>query len=132
MYDYQKIPKTVGKGLKNVVNTAGTILASPLTLPGIRPLTKTVIKGGLFLTRKTESFYEEIEGGWSNLVEEAKHEMEQKTPKESVHKKRSTDYETWHVDELYELAQELEIKGRSNMKKEELISTIRQATKGEK
>lgn len=34
-------------------------------------------------------------------------------------------YEEWTVDELYERAQELEIEGRSDMTKEELIEALR-------
>ncbi|WP_316014835.1 Rho termination factor N-terminal domain-containing protein [Roseobacter sp. HKCCA0434] len=34
-------------------------------------------------------------------------------------------YEEWTKDELYDRAQELEIEGRSNMSKEELIDALR-------
>jgi len=37
----------------------------------------------------------------------------------------SGSYEDWTKDELYERAQELEIEGRSNMSKDELIEALR-------
>lgn len=38
----------------------------------------------------------------------------------------SGSYEDWTKDELYERAQELEIEGRSNMTKDELIEALRE------
>lgn len=38
---------------------------------------------------------------------------------------RSPSYEDWTVDELYERAQELDIEGRSDMDKQELIRALR-------
>lgn len=37
----------------------------------------------------------------------------------------SQQYEDWNKDELYERAQELDIEGRSDMDKDELISALR-------
>lgn len=38
-----------------------------------------------------------------------------------------TEYDTWSKDELYELAQDMEIDGRSSMSKPELIKAITKA-----
>ncbi len=38
---------------------------------------------------------------------------------------KATPYEEWTRDELYERAQELDIEGRSDMNKDELISALR-------
>ncbi len=46
---------------------------------------------------------------------------------ESVEPK-STDYEKWSKDELYDKAQELDIAGRSTMSKDELIGALRSAS----
>ena len=40
---------------------------------------------------------------------------------------RASPYEEWTRDELYERAQELEIEGRSDMTKDELIDALRNA-----
>lgn len=48
-------------------------------------------------------------------------------PKKSPSKKggKSAPYEDWTRDELYDRASELEIEGRSDMNKDELISALR-------
>ncbi|MCP1198860.1 Rho termination factor N-terminal domain-containing protein [Notoacmeibacter sp. MSK16QG-6] len=38
---------------------------------------------------------------------------------------KSPPYEEWSKDELYDRAQELEIEGRSNMSKDQLIAALR-------
>ena len=38
---------------------------------------------------------------------------------------KASPYEDWTKDELYDRAQELDISGRSDMKKDELISALR-------
>ena len=38
---------------------------------------------------------------------------------------RSPSYDEWTRDELYERAQELDVEGRSNMTKDELIAALR-------
>lgn len=134
MYKYQNIPGDVGKGMKAVLNTVGSIITAPLMLPGIRTLTKSVIKGGLLVSGKTKSYYKQVESGLEQIVKEAKVEAKTtKQPPEKMSKRtRKTEaenknYEKWHIDDLYERAQELDIKGRSTMNKEELIKQIHKA-----
>lgn len=47
------------------------------------------------------------------------------TPDASEKGGSSAPYEEWTKDELYDRAQELEIDGRSDMSKDELISALR-------
>jgi hypothetical protein len=51
-------------------------------------------------------------------------------PKKTAKKsKPDPDYDEWTVEELYDLAAELEISGRSSMVKSELIKAIKKETK---
>ncbi len=47
------------------------------------------------------------------------------TPDASEKGGRADPYEEWTKDELYERAQELDVDGRSDMTKDELISALR-------
>ncbi len=125
MYNYQNLLRDTEKGMKAVLGTVGSIISSPLTLPGIRPLTKTVIKGGLFLSDNVQSYYKEIGNEWNRLINEAQTEMQENGGTAQGPSPSEEHYESWHMNDLYARARELDIKGRSKMSKEELIEEIR-------
>jgi predicted flap endonuclease-1-like 5' DNA nuclease len=66
-----------GGGLgSNILDGAVIVLVSPLVVPalvlGLRPVAKTVIKGGLLLTGTVKQLATATSEGWSNLVAEAR------------------------------------------------------------
>jgi|GEM_PF-2110957 len=130
----KKTSKDMGESVKTFVGTVGSFLTMPLTLPGVRALTKTTIKGGIYLTTKTKDYYKQVENQWNQLYEEARNEVRKakmrkgnqaQAPSKTKPKNAPEDFESWHFDELYEKARQLDIKGRSNMNKKELIIEIR-------
>jgi len=135
MYNYQKISKDVGKGMKGILNSVGSLASIPLTLPGVRTVTKSAIKGGMIVSDKMQQITHQAMDEWNQLVDEARREMKKKPVKalkkntaKALEKEKNKDYESWNVEDLYDLAQELDIKGRSQMNKEELIKAIREKT----
>ena len=124
--------KKGGKGVKSVLGTIGSIVFAPLALPGVRILTKSLIKGGLYVTGKSRYYIRQSEDQWIKLWEEAREEVrgsnKDERQAEATSKSGSsfaeTDFDSWHIDELHKYARELDIKGRSNMNKAELIEAI--------
>jgi len=66
-----------GGGLgANILDGAVLVLVSPLVVPalvlGLRPVAKTVIKGGLLLTGTIKQLATSTSEGWRNFVAEAR------------------------------------------------------------
>jgi predicted flap endonuclease-1-like 5' DNA nuclease len=71
--------KAVRGGLEsNILDGAAMVLVSPIVVPalllGLRPMAKTFLKGGLFLTATLKQLARGTSAGWSNIVAEARSE----------------------------------------------------------
>lgn len=60
----------------NLLDGAALVIVSPVVISalllGLRPVAKTVIKGGLFLTDQVKQFVTTASEGWSEMVAEAR------------------------------------------------------------
>jgi predicted flap endonuclease-1-like 5' DNA nuclease len=60
----------------NLLDGAALVIVSPVVISalllGLRPVAKTVIKGGLFLTDQVNQFVTTASEGWSEMVAEAR------------------------------------------------------------
>jgi predicted flap endonuclease-1-like 5' DNA nuclease len=65
-----------GGGGANILDAAMIVLVSPLVIPalvlGLRPVAKTIVKGGLFLTGTVQHLATATSEGWSAWVAEAR------------------------------------------------------------
>jgi len=61
----------------------GALIAWPLIGPVVRPIAKTVIKGGLFAYREAERLYAGAVEAVGDMVQEAQQEMGATTPTRS-------------------------------------------------
>lgn len=63
-------------GVGKIALGIGALVVAPVALPVLRPVTKELVKGGLGLTRKTRSLLAEVGEQWSDLVAEARTDLE--------------------------------------------------------
>lgn len=80
---FENAVEVVGSSLGGVGKLAlgvGAVVVAPVALPVLRPVTKELIKGGIGLTRKTRSLFAEAGEQWSDLVAEARTELDTPTP----------------------------------------------------
>jgi len=65
-----------GGTASNLLDGAALVIVSPIVISalllGLRPVAKTVIKGGLFLTDQVKQFATTASEGWSEMVAEAR------------------------------------------------------------
>lgn len=63
-------------GVGKIALGVGALIVAPVALPVLRPVTKELVKGGLGLTRKTRSLLAEVGEQWSDLIAEARTDLE--------------------------------------------------------
>jgi predicted flap endonuclease-1-like 5' DNA nuclease len=65
-----------GGTASNLLDGAALVIVSPIVISalllGLRPVAKTVIKGGLFLTDQVKQFVTTASEGWNEMVAEAR------------------------------------------------------------
>jgi hypothetical protein len=61
--------------LGKVLIGVGVLAVAPVAIPALRPVTKSVIKGGMGLTHQVRRALAETGEKWSDLVAEARAEM---------------------------------------------------------
>jgi hypothetical protein len=66
-------------GVGKIALGVGALIVAPVALPVLRPVTKELVKGGLGLTRKMRSLLAEVGEQWSDLVAEARTDLERPT-----------------------------------------------------
>lgn len=66
-------------GVGKIALGVGALIVAPVALPVLRPVTKELVKGGLGLTRKTRSLLAEVGEQWSDLVAEARTDLDHAT-----------------------------------------------------
>lgn len=71
----ENIGESMSEGVGGIAAGIGVVLVAPLVISSLRPVTKEVIKAGIYVSEKMKEFTAETGEQISDIVAEAKAEM---------------------------------------------------------